>query len=137
MPEHEETVELPAAPAAVWAALARPEDWFVGYRQTRARSPEYPSPGSRNDHVYHTRVDEQVDVAVVSSMPEELLEEEHEGRTFRRRIRYRLEPAGAGTRLTVTDDISFKGLARLAAPFAFEDARGRWGRSLERLRGML
>jgi hypothetical protein len=49
-------------------------------------------------------------------------------------VRYRLEPVGERTRVTVEDDISFLGLARLAAPLASRDVRGRWRRSLERLR---
>ena len=47
----------------------------------------------------------------------------------------RSEPTDGGTRLTVEDEITFKGLAKLAAPLAFRDVRRRWARSLERLRG--
>lgn len=137
MPEHEESIELAAPPDAVWAALARPEDWFVGYRATRERSSDYPAARGRNEYVYRTRIDEDVAATVLAAVRPELLEEEHEGRTFRRRILYRLDPAGGGTVLTVTDDIAFKGFARLAAPFAFDDAKRRWGRSLERLRAIV
>jgi hypothetical protein len=49
-------------------------------------------------------------------------------------VRYRLEPAGEGTRLTVEDEISSLGLAVLAAPLATRDVRARWQPSLERLR---
>jgi hypothetical protein len=38
------------------------------------------------------------------------------------------------TRLTVEDEISFLGLARVAAPLAGRDVGARWKRSLERLR---
>ena len=137
MPEHSETIVLSCHREAVWQALAQPEAWFAGYKETRSRSSDYPASGTRNDHVYHTRVDENVDVVVVRSEPAVLLEEEHEGKTFRRRVSYRLEEStGEGTTLSIVDDIGFKGLARLATPFAFDDAKRRWRGSLERLRSI-
>jgi len=48
-----------------------------------------------------------------------------------------LSPTEGGTRLTVEDDIAFKGLARLAAPLALLDVKRRWARSLARLRAAL
>jgi hypothetical protein len=71
---------------------------------------------------------------VISCEPPCLLEEAQRERTFSRRVRYRLEPAGEGTRLTVEDEISSLGLAVLAAPLATRDVRARWQPSLERLR---
>jgi hypothetical protein len=41
-------------------------------------------------------------------------------------------PINCGTR--VEDEISFLGLAKLAAPYATFDVRRRWRRSLEKLR---
>jgi hypothetical protein len=38
------------------------------------------------------------------------------------------------TRLSIEDEVTFKGLAKLAAPLAVRDIRRRWQRSLERLR---
>jgi len=60
---------------------------------------------------------------VIRSEPPTLLEESQSGRTFSRRVRYLLEPAGERTRLTVEDDISFLGLARLASPVAAATCR--------------
>jgi hypothetical protein len=77
---------------------------------------------------------EEVAARVIRSEPPTLLEEAQKGRTFSRRVCYRLEPAGERTRLTVEDEISFLGLARIAAPLAVRDVRARWKRSLERLR---
>jgi hypothetical protein len=98
------------------------------------RSTDHPNPDSRNAHVYRTRVKEDVVALVIDSDPPRLLEEAQKGTTFSRRVRYRLEPAGERTRVTVEDEISFLGLAQLAAPLAGRDVQGRWRRSLERLR---
>jgi len=75
-----------------------------------------------------------VPVRVVRSEQPVRLEESHEGKTFTRRVSYRLSPADGGTRLTVEDEIAFKGLARLAARLAVLDVKRRWARSLARLR---
>lgn len=80
---------------------------------------------------------EQVSVRVVRSEQPVRLEENHEGKTFSRRLSYRLSPTDGGTRLPVEDEIAFKGLARLAAPLALLDVKRRWARSLARLRAAL
>jgi hypothetical protein len=36
--------------------------------------------------------------------------------------------------VSIEDEVTFKGLAKLAAPIAIRDIRRRWRRSLERLR---
>jgi hypothetical protein len=77
---------------------------------------------------------EQVPVRVVRSERPVRLEESHKGKTFSRRVSYRLSPPDGGTRLTVEDEIAFKGLARLAAPLARLDVKRRWAGSLARLR---
>jgi carbon monoxide dehydrogenase subunit G len=134
MPQYTESIEIGSPAAQVWEVLAAPERWSEGYLETRLRSPDYPNTDSRNNHVYRTRIKEDVAVGVIQSDPHRLIEEAQKGRTFSRRVRYRLEPAGERTRVTVEDEISFLGLARLAAPLAARDVRGRWRRSLERLR---
>lgn len=134
MPHHSESIEIARPADAVWAVLAEPERWFAGYRSTRQRSPAYPGAQTSNDYVFHTRVDEDVTARVDRSEHPTLLEEEHEGRSFRRRIRYLIEAADGTTRLTVEDEVQFKGLARLAGPIAFDDVKRRWKRSLEQLR---
>jgi hypothetical protein len=65
-----------------------------------------------------------------------LLEERHDGRTFSRHVRYRVEQhdAGSGSRLIAEDSVHLKGLAKLAAPLATSDARRRWKPSFDRLR---
>jgi MFS transporter, NNP family, nitrate/nitrite transporter len=132
-PLREISVVIPQPSDAVWSVLVRPEGWYEGFRRSLSSDDGYPAPGSHNDHVYRTRIDENVAVEVTASRAPEQLEERHEGRTFTRRISYRLEPADGGTRVTVDDEIEFKGLARLAAPLALHDVQQRWARSIDRL----
>jgi len=67
MPHFSEMIEISRPPDAVWRVLARPEQWFEGYLETKNRSPDYPAPDSRNDHVYKTRMKEDVTVKVLRS----------------------------------------------------------------------
>ena len=135
MPHFSDTIEISRPPDAVWRVLARPEQWFEGYLETQNRSPDYPAPDSRNDHVYKTRMKEDVTVKVLRSEAGSLLEETQQGRTFSRKVTYRLEPADQDrTKLTVEDDIDFKGLGKLAGPLAARDVKNRCAKSLERLR---
>jgi uncharacterized protein YndB with AHSA1/START domain len=134
MAQFSETADIDGPPEEVWRVLGQPEGWFEGYLETRARSPEYPAPNARNDHVYRTRIKEQVEVRVTRAEAPTLLEETHQGKTFARRVRYTLAPAPDGTFLRVEDNIVFKGLGKLAAPIASRDVRKRWATSLERLK---
>ncbi len=79
-------------------------------------------------------MDEEVKARVSHSESPALLEEDHAEKTFARHLRYQLAASEVGTRLTIEDEITFKGLAKLAAPLAFRDVKRRWARSLERLR---
>ena len=135
MPHFSEMIEISRPPDAVWQALARPEQWFEGYLETKNRSPDYPAADSSNDHVYKTRMKEDVTVKVLRSEPGSLLEETQQGKTFSRKVTYRLSPGYQDrTKLTVEDDVEFKGLGKLAGPLASRDVKSRWHRSLERLR---
>jgi uncharacterized protein YndB with AHSA1/START domain len=134
MAQFSETVDIKRPPEEVWRLLSQPERWFEGYLETRSRSPEYPAPETRNDHLYRTRIKEEVEVRVTRSEAPTLLEETQQGRTFARRLRYTLSPAPEGTLVGVEDNIVFKGLGRLAAPIASRDVRSRWATSLERLK---
>jgi uncharacterized protein YndB with AHSA1/START domain len=129
-----ETVDIKRSPEEVWRVVGEPERWFQGYLETRSRSPGYPGPDTRNDHLYRTRIKEEVQVQVTRSEAPTLLEETQEGKTFARRVRYSLRPAPDGTVLRVEDSIVFKGLGKLAAPIASRDVRNRWASSLEKLK---
>jgi hypothetical protein len=114
--------------------VGQPERWFEGYLETRSRSPGYPAPDTRNDHLYRTRMKEEVEVRVTRAEAPTLLEETQQGKMFARRLRYGLSPAPDGTSLRLEDNIVFKGLGKLAAPIASRDVRKRWATSLERLK---
>ena len=75
-----------------------------------------------------------MDARVTRSDAPTVLEEDQEGKTFSRHVRYSLSPSPTGTTLRVEDDVSFKGLGKLAAPIASRDIKKRWETSLERLK---
>lgn len=49
-------------------------------------------------------------------------------------MRYTLTPSPKGTSLRVEEDVTFKGVGKLAAPIASRDIKKRWKTSLEKLR---
>jgi hypothetical protein len=49
-------------------------------------------------------------------------------------VRYTLTPSPRGTSVRVEDDVTFKGVGKLAAPLASRDIRKRWETSLDKLR---
>jgi len=134
MPQFSETIDIERPPEDVWRAIGTPERWFEGYLETRSRSEDYPGRDTRDDHLYRTRRKEEVDARVTRSEAPTVLEEDQEGRTFARHVRYSLSPSPSGTTLRVEDDVTFKGIGKLAAPIASRDIRKRWETSLERLK---
>jgi hypothetical protein len=75
-----------------------------------------------------------VGARVTRSEAPNVLEEDQEGKTFSRHLSYRLTPSARGTSLRVEDDVTFKGVGKLAAPIASRDIKKRWGTSLQRLK---
>jgi uncharacterized protein YndB with AHSA1/START domain len=134
MSHFSESIEIARPPEDVWRAIGTPERWLEGYLETRSRSADYPGAGTRDDHVYHTRMNENVETRVTHSEAPNVLEEDQEGKTFSRHVRYSLTPSPVGTSLRVEDDVSFKGLGKLAAPIASRDVKKRWDSSLKRLK---
>jgi uncharacterized protein YndB with AHSA1/START domain len=134
MPHFSETIDIARPPLEVWRAIGTPERWFEGYLETRSRSADYPAPNTRDDHFYRTRRREEVDARVTRSEAPNVLEEDQHGKTFSRHVRYRLSPSAVGTSVRVDDDVSFKGLGKLAAPIASRDIKQRWHTSLEKLK---
>jgi uncharacterized protein YndB with AHSA1/START domain len=129
-----ESIDIARPLEDVWRAIGTPERWFDGYVETRSRSADYPGPDTRDDHVYRTRRKEQVDARVTRSQAPSVLEEDLEGKTFARHVRYTLTPSNGGTSLRVDDDVRFKGLGKLAAAIATRDISHRWHSSLEKLK---
>ena len=134
MPQFSSSIEIKRPPEDVWRAISAPERWFEGYLETRSRSAEYPGPGTRDDHLYRTRIKEEVEARVTRSEAPSTLEEDQKGKTFSRHVRYSLTPSPAGTQVRVDDQVDFKGLGKLAAPIASRDLRKRWETSLENLK---
>jgi uncharacterized protein YndB with AHSA1/START domain len=134
MPHFTESIQIERSPTDVWRAIGTPERWLEGYLEPVSRSEDYPGPGTHDDHLYHTRRNEAVDARVTRSEAPSVLEEDQEGKTFSRHVRYTLTPSPEGTTLRVDDDVSFKGIAKLAAPLASRDIKKRWETSLQKLR---
>jgi uncharacterized protein YndB with AHSA1/START domain len=134
MPQFSEIIDIERPPEDVWRAIGTPERWFEGYLETRSRSEDYPGPDTRDDHLYRTRTKEEVDARVTRSEAPTVLEEDQRGKTFSRHVRYSLSASPSGTTLRVEDDVTFKGLGKLAAPIASRDIKKRWETSLERLK---
>jgi uncharacterized protein YndB with AHSA1/START domain len=134
MPQFSDSIEIARPPEVVWRAIGTPERWFEGYVESRSRSADYPGPDTRDDHLYRTRTTEEVGAWVTRSEAPSVLEEDQEGKTFSRHVRYSLTPSPTGTSMRVEDDVSFKGLGKLAAPIASRDIKKRWQTSLQNLR---
>jgi carbon monoxide dehydrogenase subunit G len=134
MPQFSESIDIKRPPEEVWRTISTPERWLEGYLETRSRSPEYPGPGTHDDHLFRTRMTEEVAARVTRSEAPSVLEEDQEGKTFSRHVRYSLDPSDGGTLLRVDDRVDFKGLGKLAAPIASRDIRRRWDTSLHKLK---
>jgi carbon monoxide dehydrogenase subunit G len=134
MPQFSESIAIERPPEDVWRAISAPERWFEGYLERRSRSAEYPAPGTRDDHLFRTRMKEEVKARVTRSEAPSVLEEDQKGTTFSRHVRYSLDPSDGGTLLRVDDRVDFKGLGKLAAPIASRDIRRRWETSLQHLK---
>jgi hypothetical protein len=134
MPRFSESIDIARPPEDVWRTIGTPERWFEGYLESRTRSADYPGPDTRDDHLYRTRQKEEVAARVTRSEAPSVLEEDQEGKTFSRHVRYSLSPSPTGTSLRVEDDVSFKGLGKLVAPIASRDIKHRWETSLAKLK---
>ena len=134
MPQFSNSIDIKRPPEEVWRAISTPERWIEGYLETRLRSAEYPAPDTRDDHLFRTRRKEEVAARVTRSEAPSVLEEDQEGKTFTRHVRYSLDPSDGGTLVRVVDRVDFKGLGKLAAPIASRDIRKRWDASLHKLK---
>jgi len=94
MPQYTESIEIGSAASRIWEMIARPERWSGGVPRDAPALPDYPKPDSRNNHIYLTRIKEDVAARAIRSQPPTLLEEARKERTFSRR----LLPPGAGRR---------------------------------------
>jgi uncharacterized protein YndB with AHSA1/START domain len=134
MPQFSESIAIERPPEEVWRAISTPERWFEGYLEPGSRSAESLALGADDDHLFRTRMKEEVKARVTRSEAPSVLEEDQEGKTFSRHVRYSLDPSDGGTLLRVDDRVDFKGLGKLAAPIASRDIRRRWETSLQHLK---
>jgi uncharacterized protein YndB with AHSA1/START domain len=82
MAQFSKTVDINRPPEEVWRVLGEPERWFEGYLETRSRSAEYPASDTRNDHLYRTRMREEVAVRVTRVRGADSPRGNQQGRTF-------------------------------------------------------
>ena len=123
MPHFTETIDIARPPQDVWRAIGTPERWFDGYPKTRSRAAAYLGPDTRDYDVSRTRRKEQIAARVTRSEVPSVFEEDQEGKTFSRYLRYSLNPSPTGISLRVDDDDNFKQLGKLAAPIASPDIK--------------
>jgi carbon monoxide dehydrogenase subunit G len=134
LPQFNETIAIKRPPEQVWEMLGHPERWFDGYLESSDRSDDYPAAGSHDDRLYKTRMKERVAAQITRSETASVLEEDQDGKTFHRHVRYSLQPDMGGTFVRVEDEVDFKGLGKLAAPIASRDIQQRWSSSLRKLK---
>jgi carbon monoxide dehydrogenase subunit G len=129
----EASIEIEAPPEAVFANIVDPAQrvrWVKGLVESEATG------GSS----YHEVVQDhglklEMDVRTILAQPPLAVDAHMTGRGFEATVRNRLEELEGGTRITVTVDTEYKGLAaRLAAPVVTRHAQGSLEASLAALK---
>lgn len=132
MHRSEASVELAAPPEAVFAWLVDPAlrlRWVEGLVESVETAP-----GRFRELVEQHGLRARLEVETVRSEPPLLVEAHMTGRGLEATVRNELEPTPSGTRLAVTVETSYRGLAaRLAAPVVSRHAEASLERSLARL----
>ena len=131
---NEASVELAAPREAVFPLIVDPVErlrWIDGLVEA-----EETGPGSFREAIEQHGIRVETRVRTVRSEPPGLVEARVEGRGIEATVLNVLEPtADGGTRLTVTVDTGYRGLAaRLVAPVIGRRAQASLERSLENLR---
>jgi len=100
------TIDVAAAPAAIWEVLADPRlyaNWVVGASSTRAVDGHWPDPGSVLHHSVALVIRDSTEV--VESEPERRLVLEARARpVVVARVEVLLEPNGPGTQLVLEEE---------------------------------
>ncbi len=133
---NEASVELAAPPAEVFPLIAEPAGrlrWIDGLVEA-----EETGPGSFRETIAQHGLRVETRVRTLRSEPPLLVEAEVTGRGIEATVLNVLEPTGSGTRLTVTVETRYRGLAaRLVAPVIGRQAQASLERSLANLRSLL
>lgn len=132
----EASIEIAAPPETVFGWLLDPEHrlrWVEGLVES-----EEAGPGRFHEVVEQHGIRARMEVETARSEPPRLVEAHMTGRGVEATVRNRLEPTPPGTRLTVTVETAYHGLAaRLAAPLVSRHADAALERSLSRLRELV
>jgi len=133
------SVELDAPPEAVFPLIVEPAErlrWIDGLVEA-----EETGPGAFREAIEQHGIRVETRVRTVRSEPPRLVEARVEGRGIEATVRNVLEPLGddgTGTRLTVTVETRYRGLAaRLVAPVIGRRAQASLERSLANLKQLL
>ncbi len=133
---NEASVELSAPPEHVFPLIAEPEGrlrWIDGLVEAEATGP-----GSFREVIEQHGLRVETRVRTLHAEPPRLVEAAVSGRGIDATVSNLLEPTETGTRLTVTVETRYHGLAgRLAAPVIGRRAQASLERSLARLQGLL
>ena len=134
---NEASVELAAPPAAVFPLIVDPAErlrWIDGLVEA-----EETGPGSFREAIEQHGIRVETRVRTIRSEPPDLVEARVEGRGIEATVHNLLEPNGdGGTRLTVTVDTRYRGLAaRLVAPVIGRRAQASLERSLATLKQLV
>jgi carbon monoxide dehydrogenase subunit G len=132
----EASIELPAPPAEVFPLIVDPAArlrWVDGLVEA-----EQTGEGEYREAIQQHGLRVETRVRTARSEPPSLVEAAVSGRGIEATVRNVLEPTATGTRLTVTVDARYSGLAaRLLAPVVARRAQASLERSLENLRALL
>lgn len=133
---NEASIELAAPPEQVFPLIAEPAGrlrWIDGLVEA-----ETTGPGEFREAIEQHGLRVETRVRTIRSEPPHVVEAVVSGRGIEATVRNQLEPAPAGTRLTVTVDTRYRGLAaRLVAPVIGRRAQASLERSLANLRALL
>jgi hypothetical protein len=135
MPHFSGGIEIARPPEDVWWGIGTPERWFDGYVESRSRSADIRARDARRPYLPHAqergggRARDTLGGAGRSRGGSG-------GPNLSRHVPYGLSPTPVGTSLRVGDEVSFKGLGKLAAPIASRDVKKRWQTSLEKLKAV-
>jgi carbon monoxide dehydrogenase subunit G len=133
---NEAEVELAAPAEEVFPLIAEPEGrlrWIDGLVEAEATGP-----GSFREVIEQHGLRVETRVRTLRSEPPHLVEAAVSGRGIEATVLNVLEPTGGGTRLTVSVETRYRGLAgRLAAPLIGRQAQASLERSLARLQALL
>ena len=132
----EASVELAAPPGDVFPLIVEPAGrlrWIDGLVEAEATGPD-----SFREAIEQHGLRVETSVRTIRSEPPRLVEAAVSGRGIEATVLNVLEPTATGTRLTVTVETRFHGLAaRLVAPVVGRQAQGSLERSLANLKSLL